>query len=65
MQPVILLVLGVIFLKFSHFSCNPKAAIYVDNGRGQTAIDRLMTKDEKREMELEILNLLGEYKHSK
>ncbi|KAJ8975828.1 hypothetical protein NQ317_003864 [Molorchus minor] len=39
--------------------CSPKAAIYIDNGRDQTAIDRLMTQDEKKEMELEILNLLG------
>ncbi|CAG9771797.1 unnamed protein product [Ceutorhynchus assimilis] len=54
------LVLGAVFLSLlSSGWCDPKAAIYVDNGRGQTAIDRMMTKDEKREMELEILNLLG------
>lgn len=59
MQSVIPLVLCAIFIRFATILCNPKAAIYVDNGRGQTAIDRLMTKDEKREMEIEILNLLG------
>ncbi|KAJ8944834.1 hypothetical protein NQ314_009375 [Rhamnusium bicolor] len=46
-------------MKISIVSSNPKAAIYIDNGHDQTAIDRLMTKDEKKEMELEILNLLG------
>lgn len=60
MQPVIpLVVLCMVFVKFTTVLCTPKAAIYVDNGRGQTAIDRLMTNDEKREMEIEILNLLG------
>lgn len=37
----------------------PKPAIYIDNGFDQTAIDRLMTEEEKQEMEIEILNLLG------
>ncbi|XP_076271007.1 TGF-beta family member glass bottom boat isoform X1 [Rhynchophorus ferrugineus] len=49
----------VVLLEIASVSCGPKAAIYVDNGRGQTAIDRMMTKDEKREIEMEILNLLG------
>lgn len=40
------------------FSSLP-AGIYVDNGYDQTSIERAMTKQEKREMELEILNLLG------
>lgn len=40
---------------FSH----PPAALYVDNGLDQTMIERIMTKQEKHEMELEILNLLG------
>lgn len=40
-------------------SSSPKAGIYVDNGFDQTAIDREMSKVEKHEMELEILNLLG------
>lgn len=35
------------------------AGVYVDNGYDQTSIERYMTKQEKREMELEILNLLG------
>lgn len=33
--------------------------LYVDNGLDQTIIDMSLTKQEKREMELEILNLLG------
>lgn len=40
------------------FSSTP-AGIYVDNGFDQTTIERTMTRREKREMELEILNLLG------
>ncbi|XP_050310481.1 protein 60A [Anthonomus grandis grandis] len=59
MRPAFSLLLCLIFMKLSQVLCNPKAAIYVDNGQGQTAIDRMMTKDEKREMEIEILNLLG------
>lgn len=39
------------------FSSAP--GIYVDNGFDQTTIDMAMTTQEKREMELEILNLLG------
>lgn len=33
--------------------------IYVDNGFDQTIIDMAMTKSEKRDVELQILNLLG------
>ncbi|XP_023012342.2 protein 60A isoform X1 [Leptinotarsa decemlineata] len=40
-------------------SSTPKSGIYLDNGFDQTAMERLMTVDEKKEMELEILNLLG------
>lgn len=36
-----------------------KAGIYLDNGFDQTQIDHEMSKVEKQEMELEILNLLG------
>ncbi|XP_060518491.1 protein 60A [Cylas formicarius] len=53
------LVMWLALLPFSRVCCTPKAAIYVDNGMGQTAIDRLMTNVEKLEMESEILNLLG------
>ncbi|KAK5646801.1 hypothetical protein RI129_005265 [Pyrocoelia pectoralis] len=35
------------------------AGLYIDNGLDQTIIDRAMSKQEKHEMELEILNLLG------
>ncbi|KAK9721457.1 TGF-beta propeptide [Popillia japonica] len=35
------------------------AGIYVDNGFDQTEIERALTRQEKREMELEILHLLG------
>lgn len=40
------------------FSYMP-AGIYVDNGFDQTTMERALTKQEKREMELEILHLLG------
>lgn len=59
MPSVITAVLCVALLKVCVVSSTPKAAIYIDNGHDQTAIDRLMTQDEKKEMELEILNLLG------
>ncbi|XP_044266270.1 protein 60A-like [Tribolium madens] len=39
--------------------CWPHAGVYIDNGLNQTIIDREMTPAEKREMEMEILNLLG------
>lgn len=41
------------------FDLGSPPGIYVDNGLDQTIIDMAMTKQEKREMELEILNLLG------
>lgn len=59
MPSVITAVLCVALLKVTVVSSTPKAAIYIDNGHDQTAIDRLMTQAEKKEMELEILNLLG------
>ncbi|XP_030749587.1 protein 60A [Sitophilus oryzae] len=62
MRLVVPLVVAAVLLvlELSEVSCGaPKAAIYVDNGRGQTAIDRMMSTDEKREIELEFLNLLG------
>lgn len=40
---------------FSHIP----AGIYVDNGFDQTEMERSLTRQEKREMELEILHLLG------
>ncbi|XP_018564913.1 protein 60A-like [Anoplophora glabripennis] len=59
MPSVITAVLCAALLKVCVVSSTPKAAIYIDNGYDQTAIDRLMTQAEKKEMELEILNLLG------
>ncbi|RZC39571.1 glass bottom boat protein, partial [Asbolus verrucosus] len=50
---------SVFFLAFSGVLSSPKAGFYIDNGMDQTAIDREMSKVEKHEMELEILNLLG------
>lgn len=35
------------------------SGFYVDNGFDQTMIERIMTKEEKREVEYEILNMLG------
>ncbi|CAH0557682.1 unnamed protein product [Brassicogethes aeneus] len=49
----------VVTLKCSAIFCTPKAAIYVDNGFDQTSIDHIMSSQEKEEMQLEILNLLG------
>lgn len=40
------------------YSSRP-AGVYVDNGYDQTKIERVMSRQDKREMELEILNLLG------
>ncbi|KAF5275690.1 hypothetical protein FQA39_LY06802 [Lamprigera yunnana] len=39
--------------------CHQPAGLYIDNGLDQTIIDHVMSKQEKHEMELEILNLLG------
>lgn len=37
----------------------PNAGIYIDNGFDQTAIEHLMSIDEKKNIEVEILHLLG------
>lgn len=39
--------------------CSIPAGLYVDNGLDQTTIERFISKAEKREMEAEILSLLG------
>ncbi|KAH1013382.1 protein 60A [Dendroctonus ponderosae] len=59
MRAVILLVLGAGFLLFGPVSCKVEPGVYVDNGMGQTSLDRHMTNAEKRELEMEFLNLLG------
>ncbi|XP_066143448.1 protein 60A [Euwallacea fornicatus] len=59
MRPVILVKFCVIVVTLSAALGTPRAGFYVDNGRGQSAIERFMSKDEKREMEVEFLNLLG------
>lgn len=59
MRSVITPVLCVLILEFSVVSLTPKAGIYIDNGIDQTTIEHLMTEKEKKEMEVEILNLLG------
>ncbi|XP_056645982.1 protein 60A [Diorhabda sublineata] len=56
MQPVLVFCLFVTFWNLS--SCS-RSGIYIDNGLDQTAMERAMTRDEKKEMELEILSLLG------
>lgn len=48
-----------LFIYVSVSFTHPQAGLYIDNGLDQTVIDRVMSKQEKREMELEILNLLG------
>ncbi|CAG9814261.1 unnamed protein product [Phaedon cochleariae] len=53
------IVLCVSLLNFWTVSPSPKSGIYVDNGHDQTAVERLLSPDETRAMELQILNLLG------
>ncbi|XP_072390025.1 protein 60A [Diabrotica undecimpunctata] len=49
----------LLFFTFWSLSSCSRSGIYIDNGFDQTAIERTMTRDEKREIELEILSLLG------
>lgn len=56
---IVPIVLCFLFVNISVVSSTPKAGIYIDNGYDQTAIDHLMSIDEKKEIEVEILNLLG------
>lgn len=56
---IVSLVLCFLLVRFSVVSSTPKAGIYIDNGHDQTAIEHLMSVDEKKEIEVEILNLLG------
>lgn len=56
---IVTLVLCFLFVRLSVVSSTPRAGIYIDNGYDQTAIEHLMTVDEKKEIEVEILNLLG------
>lgn len=55
------MVLGIFLWLFLIFSfVNARfSGIYYDNGLDQTVIQKLLTKQEKREVEHEILNLLG------
>jgi len=57
MRAVTTLILIVTFI--NTINAYSPAGIYVDNGYDQTTIQHAFTKVEKREMELEILNLLG------
>lgn len=56
---IVTTVLCFLYLNISVVFSTPRAGIYIDNGYDQTAIEHLMTVDEKKEIELEILNLLG------
>lgn len=56
---IVSLVLCFLLVRFSVVSSTPRAGIYIDNGHDQTAIEHLMSVDEKKEIEVEILNLLG------
>lgn len=56
---IVSLVLCLLLVRFSVVSSTPRAGIYIDNGHDQTAIEHLMSVDEKKEIEVEILNLLG------
>lgn len=50
----------VVFVLFCVTLCDASfSGLYIDNGIDQTVIQRFMTKQEKREVEHEILNLLG------
>ncbi|KAB0797560.1 hypothetical protein PPYR_08553 [Photinus pyralis] len=53
--------LNVYYFFISIYVCSAysPAGLYIDNGLDQTIIDRAMSTQEKHEMELEILNLLG------
>lgn len=53
---LVLVLFACVSFCYSHF---PPAGLYVDNGLDQTIIERIMSKREKQDMELEILNLLG------
>lgn len=56
---IVALVMCFLLVRFSVVSSTPRAGIYIDNGHDQTAIEHLMSVDEKKEIEVEILNLLG------
>lgn len=54
------LMVAISFLSFlSRGNCERLSGIYVDNGFDQTIVHRVITKQEKREVEHEILSLLG------
>lgn len=48
-----------VFFLFVSFASARFSGIYYDNGLDQTVIQKLLTRQEKREVENEILNLLG------
>lgn len=56
---IIYSVLCFLLVNISVVFSTPNAGIYVDNGFDQTAIEHLMSVDEKKNIEVEILNLLG------
>lgn len=49
----------LLLLSFWNLCASSRSGLYIDNGFDQTAIERIISKDEKKEMELEILSLLG------
>lgn len=55
------MILSLFLLAFAAFSSVSArfSGIYYDNGVDQTVIQKLLTRQEKREVEREILNLLG------
>ncbi|KAG5862837.1 hypothetical protein JTB14_026879 [Gonioctena quinquepunctata] len=57
MQSVI--VLCFFLVNLLTVSSTPRSGIYIDNGYDQTTMERFMSTDEKKEMEVEILNVLG------
>lgn len=53
-------VIGLFFMsELEVIRGNRMSGLYVDNGQDQTVVHRIVTQREKREVEHEILNLLG------
>ena len=55
----ILMTIIIFQLFINEILCERLSGIYVDNGYDQTIVHRVITQREKREVEHEILNLLG------
>lgn len=52
-------IFSVLLITFTLYSSGSLSGLYVDNGLDQTVIQRYLSQQEKKEVEHEILNLLG------